>query len=128
MAGFSVDAIVSIFGWQITSVLGLIAAQVILGVAVAIKNKSFEFKKLADFYVTLIIPRLLGWLATVIVVHFVLGKFVPPDSIAIPGIEDTAFGVVVASFVGDIIGNLRALGILAESSALDRVGLPRKVD
>lgn len=111
-------------GPQITALLGLTLAQVILAVAVAIKDKTFEWQKLADFFGTLILPRLLAWLACMVIVYMVPKEFLPQELSG--GIQSVAFLVVVASYVGSIIANLRALGVLPENKTLDKIGLPAK--
>lgn len=111
-------------GPQVVALLGLALAQVILAVAVAIKNKLFEWQKLADFFGTIIVPRLLAWLACMIVVYLVPPEYLPQELSG--GIQSVAFLVVIASFVGSIVANLRALGVLSDNAVLDKVGLPVK--
>ena len=117
--------VITWLGPQIVAVLGLTIAQVILAVSVAIKSKIFEWSKLGDFFATIILPKLGGWLATVVIV-----KLVPPEYLPVEigsGIQTVAFTVVIASFVGAIVGNLRALGILSDSPTLDKFGLSEKI-
>ena len=42
-------------------ILLVIVLDLVLGIAVAIKTKTFEWSKLADFYRASVIPALLGW-------------------------------------------------------------------
>ena len=51
---------------QLLTLLGLILLQIILAVALALKQGKFEWRKLADFYRALVLPYILGWLALVI--------------------------------------------------------------
>lgn len=111
------ELVAATFGPQITAILGLTLAQVVLAVAVALKEGSFELKKLADFFTKLIIPKLLGWLACAILAQFVLPDYLPGE--LGPGVAMVAFLAVVASFVGSILESLQALGILpAQASGL----------
>lgn len=118
--------LLEILGPQIMALFGLALAQVILAVAVAIKNQVFEWKKLADFFGTIIIPRVLAWLACMIIVYLVPEKYLSQELSG--GIQTVSFMAVVASFVGSIVANLRALGILSDSAVLDKVGLPARED
>lgn len=109
---------------QLFALLGLSLAQVVLGVAVALKNKIFEWQKLADFFSTIIAPKVLAWVACMIVILMVPTKYLPVE--LTDGIQTISFLMVVASFTGSIIANLRALGILSENVTLDKIGLPAK--
>jgi hypothetical protein len=116
-------------GGQIMMVLGLIAAQVILGIAVALKNKVFEWQNLANFFETIVLPKILGWLACAILARFVLPSYLPTSLSAIgPGIELVAFGAVVLALAGAILANLQALEILPAgiSNVLTSIGVPSK--
>ena len=55
--------VISAFGAQIRTLAALIAADVIIGVALAIKRREFSFYELARFYQTSILPLLVGWAA-----------------------------------------------------------------
>ena len=117
------------FGGQIVTILALAGAQVLLAIAVSLKNKLFEWQKLGDFFASIIVPKLIGWLACVILARFVVADYIPADLQLIPqGIESIAFGAVLLSFGGAILANLKALEILPTgiSSVLTRVGIPDK--
>lgn len=111
-------------GPQVLALFGLTLAQVILAIAVAIKDKNFEWQKLADFFGTIIVPRLLAWLACMIVVYMVPSQYLPQELSG--GIQSVAFLVVIASYVGSIVANLRALGVLSDNKTLDKIGLPAR--
>lgn len=98
------------FGPQIMTVLALSAVQVVLAVAVALKTGTFDLKKLGDFFKTIILPKLLGWLACSILAQFALPEYLPAE--LGPGIALAAFLAVVASFAGAILQNLTDLNIL----------------
>jgi hypothetical protein len=109
---------------QLLALLGLSLAQVVLGIAVALKDKIFEWQKLGDFFSTIIAPRVLTWLACMIMVLLVPEKYLPTELSG--GIQVVAFFAIVMSFTGSIVANLRALGVLTDSVALDKLGLPSK--
>ncbi len=64
---------------QLLTLLGLILLQVILGVALAIREKKFEWQKLADFYQSKVIPYVIGWLAFVFVVRLISTELLGPE-------------------------------------------------
>lgn len=109
---------------QLFALLGLTLAQVILGIAVSLKNKMFEWQKLAEFFSTIIGPRVLTWFACMVIVLLVPENYLPTELSG--GIQTVAFFAIVLSFTGSIIGNLRALGVLTDNVALDKLGLPAK--
>lgn len=123
------EMIAQAFGSQIITILALTGAQVLLAVALALRNKTFEWQKLADFFGTIILPKLIGWLACVILARFVIADTLPPNLLIISqGIEATAFGAVVLALGGAILANLQALEILPArvSTVLTKIGIPEK--
>jgi ABC-type sugar transport system permease subunit len=54
------------------ALLGLIVLDVLLGVALAIRMKVFKFDRLAEFYTTMVIPYLIGWLAISLLVKLIV--------------------------------------------------------
>ena len=120
-----------VFGPQIMMVFALIAAQLISGIAVALKLGVFEWKKIGDFYRTVVLPMLLGWLTAAILAHFVIVDYLPADlKVLGPGIEIVAFGAVVLSLGGAVLQNLQAIGLFgtgAVSKALSAAGIPTPV-
>lgn len=111
---------------QLLALLGLALAQVILGIAVALKTGVFEWAKVANFFGAIIAPMILAWLACMIVVLLVPTNYLP-NAIS-NGIQTTTFLAIVVSFTGSIVANLRALGVLQESPTLDKIGLPVAVN
>lgn len=59
-----------IFGIRMTTIMALIAADVIMAVALAINKGEFNWLKLLSFYRTNIVPYLLGYLAFSVLVSF----------------------------------------------------------
>ncbi len=108
-----VAAVVAMWGPQINTLLGLIAANVVFGVALAIKNKEFDWSKFSNFYISDILPKLIGYIGVVILVEFTNLDFLGPEVKAVveDGIQWTAWLAVVVSLGGDILNKLSALGI-----------------
>jgi hypothetical protein len=100
----------AILGWQVMMILGMILFDWVLGVAVAIQAKKFDLKLLADFMLTMIVPKLFAWLGAAIFAKLVLPTYLPPElAILGPGLEYVLFTSVVASLGGSIVANLKAI-------------------
>ena len=109
-------AVVAFLGPQILAVVGLIFADVILGVAVAVKKKIFEWRLMAEFFQTNVIPKLLGWMAAEVIVRTVAAEYLnPPFDVLGPAIAMVAFLTVIASLAGSVIDHFRDLGVLKSS-------------
>ncbi len=109
-------SVVAFLGPQILAIVGLIAADVVLGIAVSVKRKIFQWRLTAEFFQTNVIPKLLGWLAAEIIVRTVAAEYLsPPLDILGPGIAMIAFLAVVASLGGSILANFKDLGIFKSS-------------
>lgn len=113
------NGVVDAAGPQVVTLLALIAANVIAGVGLAIKNKQFEWSKLADFFTSDVLPKLFGYLAVRVVVGLGAVEYLGPDlaEAVSSGIVTTAWIAVVAAIGGDLLNKLAALGI----SVLGRV-------
>lgn len=64
---------------QLLTLTGLILLQVILAVALAIREKKFDWKQLANFYRTMVAPFVVGWLAFVFVVKLISVDMLGPQ-------------------------------------------------
>src|SRR3972149_8849420 len=100
-------------GPQVATLLALIAANTLLGIAVSIKQRTFEWSQGANFYVDDVIPKLLGYLAIRLVVEFADLSFLGPDlaSLVEGGFLGAAWLAIVVSFGGSILANIGALGV-----------------
>lgn len=96
----------------------IILLDFILGVAVALKNGTFQWERLADIYTSYGL-KILGWLAIE-----VLG-LLPLEYQAMAGIQQglaiAAFGLILLSAVGSIFGHIQAIGVLPD---LERGSIP----
>jgi len=87
--------------------VGLIGLDFALGVAQAIKEKQFDWSKLAQFYGTNIAPKLLGYLSL-----YVTFNVLPEVSgIVKESLTSISFGVIAAEQASSIYGHLRAIGV-----------------
>ena len=94
---------------MILILLFLIGLDLIFGVLVALKLKVFDFKKLADFYRTKVIPIVLGWTVTEIALRAAGALGVPLitfiGNLGIAGFYAMAAG----SLLGDLIDKVATL-------------------
>jgi len=109
---YLLDLIVAFFvSWQVKTLIGLILLDVVLGVAAALRSGVFDWKRLGQFYSSNVLPYVLGFLAFYVAV----GYIIPPESLGNLGepINEAtvtlAWGVLVATLVGSILGNFNIL-------------------
>jgi hypothetical protein len=108
----SVDAWLA-FGKEIATRgawLGLIILlDLILGVTVAVKNKTFQWQKLADFLGDYG-PKVVGWLCLEVL------RMLPTDVAAVAGVVGTlgvgAYAIIVVAAVGSVLSSAQGLGIV----------------
>lgn len=103
-----VDAIVAFFfSAKLDVILALIAIDLVLGVALALRTKTFDLRCLSDFLTTMIFPYVLVYMAVDIII-----KLVPAlNGVLGQGINLLVFSAIVASLAASIYQNFKALGI-----------------
>ena len=94
--------------WQVKTLLGLVVLDVALGVAAALKTSTFEWKKLADFYRTMVVPYAIGYLSLYLVINYVIpaGQV---GEIANEAAVTVAWATLLGSLVSKIKTNLELL-------------------
>jgi len=102
---------------RVMAVLGLIVLDVLLAIAAAIKAKTFEWRKMGEFYQTMVLPYILGYLAFYLfVTYFVkdwalLGPYA--DQVG-EGVLIVAWLALVGNLVGDVVKSAKALAYKIE--------------
>lgn len=97
---------------RVQTLAGLIILEVFLAVASAVKKGEFAWRRLADFYRTMVIPYLLGFLG-----FFLAGKFItlsllePYDALVGEGAIWLAWIGLIFNLVADIYAKAKELGI-----------------
>ena len=89
-------------GVKLTTLAALILANLILGIAVGIKNSNFNLKELGNFLYTRVLPYVIGYFGV-----GVLATFDPTWSWAVIG----TWGIIDLTLVGAILQNLKDLGV-----------------
>jgi hypothetical protein len=107
-SGSAWDVLVAVYAHPIVrAVLGLLAANIIAGLAAAFKSGDFHLAVLGDWLLTRAIPYLLGAGAVQVVL-----LTVPPEWGGITQVAATGVWLfVVASLLGHILDALRDLGL-----------------
>lgn len=100
-----------LFGPQVVALLAMITAQVLLAVATAVRQGVFEWKKLADFYRTMVIPMLIGWVAFAVLAKFAGNGVLGPayGDMAAEGVTGLGWLAVVASLGSRIAATAKEL-------------------
>src|SRR5574340_345477 len=96
---------------QLLTLTGLILLQVVLAVALAIREKTFEWKKLADFYRVMVLPLVIGWLAFALGIKLISVDMLGPTYNIIIGDSVTwlAWLAVVTSLGARIVETAKSL-------------------
>ena len=108
----NVDWLEGFFGdARVSTVVGLILLDVALAVAEAVRTGQFQVRRLAEFFRTMVVPYLIGYLGVYGAAHFMdehlLGPFAKDLG---AGFTWVAWGALVANLAADILGHAKALG------------------
>ena len=97
--------------WRVKTILALIVVDVIMGIAAAIKQRMFQWEAVGNFYLTMILPYLLGYAALFGASKLLLGEWLGPYGFIVSeGVVSMAWLAIIASLVGSIVRNGRAVG------------------
>jgi hypothetical protein len=99
---------------RLYTILGLIVLDVVMGVAVAIKNGEFVWFKVGQFYRTMVAPYVIGYLALYVMFGVVPGL----EGIVGEGLHAVAYGAIVVNLLGSVVSHLQALGLRREVDRL----------
>jgi hypothetical protein len=91
--------------WQVRMLGALILADVVFGLGVALRTNTFDLKKLGNFYKSMVLPYVLGYLVLYIIVGFIL----PPDGQGGPIdlLNQASVTLAWGALVGTLLGSLR---------------------
>jgi hypothetical protein len=93
------------------ALVGLIILDVLLGVAVAIREKDFDWSKLGDFYLSMVLPMLIGWIGFIVITNLATTEVLGPVYGVIVGdvVIWAAWLAVVATIGKSIVLNAKGL-------------------
>jgi hypothetical protein len=91
--------------WQVRTIGALILTDVVFGVMIALRTSTFNFQKLADFYKSMVLPYILGYLVLYLVVGFVL----PPngDGGTLDILNQASVTLAWAALAGTLLASLK---------------------
>lgn len=97
---------------RVMTILGMILVDVLLAVAVAIKGKKFDWRRLAEFYQTMVVPYILGYMAFYLAAEFFfvekwLGDW---STLAGDAVQWVTWMALVGNLVADVMKSAKALG------------------
>jgi hypothetical protein len=81
----------------------LILIDLVFGVAVALKLRKFDFKLLADFYRTTVMPNLLGWIVLDTVLRVAAFYQIPIVDALQPVLSIGFYGIVMVALLAQIV-------------------------
>jgi hypothetical protein len=94
---------------RVLTLLGLIVLDAVLGVSEALQSGTFEWRKLPEFYRSMVLPYVLGYLAaygaTLLVVEDWAGGF------AAQSVVTLLWAAPIGNLLRSITGHLKALGV-----------------
>lgn len=96
---------------RVSTILGLILLDVALAVAVAVRRGEFEARRLADFFRTMVVPYLIGYMGVYGAAYFLDERYLGPFAEALgDGFAWAAWLALVANLAADVLQHARALG------------------
>jgi len=96
---------------RVSTILGLIFLDVALAVAVAVRQGQFQARRLAQFFRTMVVPYLIGYLGVYGAVYFMDEEYLGPFAEALgAGFAWAAWLALVANLAADILGHAKSLG------------------
>ncbi len=102
----------AILGQHLSTIIGLIFLDVVLGVAVAVKRGWFDWRAVGTIYKTNVLPYILGYVAVSGAALFISPELLPGDAgdaVAL-AVAWLGFGAIVGQLVfGSIVNNAKNL-------------------
>lgn len=90
-------------------VLALVVLDLVFGIAVAIKTKTFKWSELADFYRSSVVPSVFGWAVADVVLRLAALKGLPIVSSLEPLATGGLYAVVLVALLAQIGTKLNVL-------------------
>lgn len=101
----------AVYGPMFLSLLGLVTADILLGVGSAVKRGQFHWREVGNFYRTNITPKLIGWSGLSILTFTATHTTLPPEvgGFVFPVTAAAAWAAVVIDLLASITANAREL-------------------
>lgn len=115
---YGLEGIAEVILPRLITMLALILAATLSGILVAIKNQVFEWRKISDFLLYMVLPNVGGWLLLELVAMAASPETIPAEdgwtSGALVALAWTAYTASFLSLIGRIMANLYSLGVLPQ--------------
>lgn len=111
IVGFLSD-LPAILGTHLSTIIGLIFMDVVVGIALAVKMGVFDWNRVAEFYATNVLPYILGYIAVAGGTLFITAELLPGDVAEALGLVGSwlSFGAIAAQVVfGSLLPNVKDL-------------------
>jgi len=104
---------------RVMTILGLILLDVLLAIAAAIRTGTFELRKIGEFYKTMVVPYVIGYMAFYLAATFFLDpeKLGPWADLAGDGMLTITWLALVGTLAGDVIRSAKALAYKIEDDS-----------
>lgn len=101
-------------------ILALIVADVALAVAQALHERKFDLAKLGEFYQTMVLPYVIGY----VVFYVLVGLSAGFESLFGQGVVTTMFGFIALKLASSILSHAKAIGLplVVREDKVDPVG------
>lgn len=109
------------FSAKLDIIVALVIIDVVLAVAAALRQQTFDLRRLGDFLTTMILPYVLVYLVLTITVGLVPAL----NGVLGQGLDLLVFGVIVASLLAAIYENLKSIGLNLPGSVAMRNAVAR---
>ena len=94
---------------RVLTILGMILLDVVLAISAAIKLKEFDWKRLPEFYQTMVLPYVLGYLAAYTASFLIIGDWA--GGLPVEIIVTILWSAIVGNLGASIIGHLKGLAL-----------------
>lgn len=102
----------TILGQHLATIMGLIFMDVVIGIALAVKERVFDWNFVAEFYSSNVLPYVIGYVAVAGGLLFIAPELLPAgvaDALSLVGTW-LSFGAIAAQIVfGSLLPNAKAL-------------------
>lgn len=111
MSSIVIPALPEVFWTGVLTLAVLIIADLLLGVAEALKVGKFDLLLVAEFYKRMVIPSLLGWFALTILTLYASKEILPSGTadLLTGGLSGLAWAAATGQIVASILKHVRAI-------------------
>ena len=94
---------------RVLTILGMILLDVVLAISAAIKLNEFDWKRLPEFYKTMVLPYVVGYLAAYVASLLIVGDWA--GGLPVEVIVSVLWAAIVGNLGASILGHLKELNL-----------------